>query len=193
MKRGLWHRIVIHNVNPSDELVNEILRQDLGRGVQMKKWRLEKLVKYEATVMGCGNVPLPQKESVIVVDYEKQQPRRRQPVVKHLLDVAGVVDVCGRIFTMTTKEQFVEANVVFWQAKTPSCEHYHKKVTEFYMFVSGTGRVVLNGKEWRILNGTVVLIPPMVKHYVVPDEFSTVEAWVVAVPSWDANDQFLTK
>ncbi|OGF34208.1 hypothetical protein A2482_04665 [Candidatus Falkowbacteria bacterium RIFOXYC2_FULL_48_21] len=191
MRRGLWHRIVIHNVNPSDELVNEILRQDLGRGVQVKKWRLEKTVSYEAAVRGGGM--LPQKESVIVVDYEKRQPRRRQPVVKHLLDVAGVVDVCGRIFNVTTKEQFPEANVVFWKAVVPSREHYHRKTAEFYIFVGGTGRVVLNGKERRILIGTVVLIPPMVKHYVVPDEFSTVEAWGVAVPSWDANDQFLTK
>ena len=42
--------------------------------------------------------------------------------------------------------------------------HYHKEKTEFFMFLSGTGTAIVDGKEIILKTGTRLLIKPGMKH-----------------------------
>ena len=43
-------------------------------------------------------------------------------------------------------------------------EHYHEKSTEYYFIVEGEGKVILNGREFYVKSGDLVVIPPRIIH-----------------------------
>lgn len=47
--------------------------------------------------------------------------------------------------------------------------HYHKETTEFFYFTTGSGRVILDGKEKQLHPGVTLVIEPYVTHTFIND------------------------
>ena len=64
--------------------------------------------------------------------------------------------------------------------------HYHKKLTEMYLILEGTGHMVLDGKLVPVRPMTAVLIKPGCRHRAV----GKLRVVVAAVPAFDPNDEW---
>lgn len=54
--------------------------------------------------------------------------------------------------------------------------HYHKKKTEFFYFTKGEGKVIINGKEKKIVPASAFLIKPNMKHKFINESSDVLEA-----------------
>ncbi|MCA9261835.1 MAG: cupin domain-containing protein [Planctomycetales bacterium] len=64
--------------------------------------------------------------------------------------------------------------------------HYHKKATEIYYVLAGTGQIELDGQSFDIGEGDSVLIHPGCRHRAV----GKLELLVIPIPAHDPSDEF---
>ena len=64
--------------------------------------------------------------------------------------------------------------------------HYHKRATELYYVLEGSGKVVLDGKEQEVRAGTMVHIPAGVVHGAI----GQMRVLVVGIPDIDDSDVY---
>jgi mannose-6-phosphate isomerase-like protein (cupin superfamily) len=106
-----------------------------------------------------------------------------------IVDVNAVEPVpcpCGmtrRAFT-DDPDQTCSLHVVDIQedAKT----HYHKKLTELYYILEGTGQMELDGIRFDVSSGTTILIKPGCRHRAI----GKLKIINIPVPAFDANDEW---
>lgn len=65
--------------------------------------------------------------------------------------------------------------------------HYHKKTTELYYCLEGKGYLELDEEEVELEPGTVVMIPPGIRHRAYGD----VKVLVVCCPAFSPNDNIV--
>ena len=65
--------------------------------------------------------------------------------------------------------------------------HYHKRSTEIYYVLDGSGSIILDGEEHEIAKGSLVHIPPMVVHGAI----GKMRVLVLGIPDIDDDDYFL--
>lgn len=73
----------------------------------------------------------------------------------------------------------------------PKCSsrlHYHPIAEETYFIIKGTGRIVMDGKEFEIKPNDTVLISPEVKHQIFAGEYETLEFVVSCAPVWEPTN-----
>jgi len=66
-------------------------------------------------------------------------------------------------------------------------KHFHKKLTEFYIVVSGSGVIELNDSCVKLACGDVVMIPPLTRHAAR----GKMEIINVVCPPFDPRDEFV--
>ena len=66
-------------------------------------------------------------------------------------------------------------------------KHYHPIAEETYYFIRGTGRMVINEKEYIVKSGDAVLINPKDIHQLFAEN-EEVEAIVVCAPAFEINN-----
>lgn len=108
--------------------------------------------------------------------------------VIRLGDVSPLDHPFGKIFELFTKNDHPGINIAIARIRDDKA-HYHKKVTEFYYIISGTGKVYLNDDEVPLAPGTCVMIKPGTRHRAVSDSDS-MDILVVSSPPYDSNDKF---
>ncbi len=54
--------------------------------------------------------------------------------------------------------------------------HYHKKKTEFFYFTKGRGRVIIDGKERVLSEGSIVIVKPNQRHTFMNDSNELLQA-----------------
>jgi quercetin dioxygenase-like cupin family protein len=54
--------------------------------------------------------------------------------------------------------------------------HYHKKKTEYFYFLKGKGKAIINGEEIIIKQGTSILVKPNTIHTFISDPTEPLEA-----------------
>ena len=64
--------------------------------------------------------------------------------------------------------------------------HYHKRLTELYYFLEGSGQMELDGKKYDVRPGTTVLIKPECRHRAV----GKLRFIVVPIPAFDPADEW---
>jgi mannose-6-phosphate isomerase-like protein (cupin superfamily) len=64
--------------------------------------------------------------------------------------------------------------------------HYHKRSTELYYVLDGSGSVILDGVEQPVSKGSLVHIPPGVVH----GALGRMRVLVVGIPDIDDDDYF---
>jgi mannose-6-phosphate isomerase-like protein (cupin superfamily) len=69
-----------------------------------------------------------------------------------------------------------------------SVRHYHRKCSEVYYVLSGTGRMELNGDTIEISPGMVVTIETGTRHRLMSE--GGIRTVVFGVPAFDSNDEY---
>ena len=64
--------------------------------------------------------------------------------------------------------------------------HYHKRMTEYYVVLEGTGEIELNGERFPIKPLTAICIPPGVRHRAI----GKLRLINLPVPPFDENDEW---
>lgn len=65
--------------------------------------------------------------------------------------------------------------------------HYHRKMTEIYLVLAGTGRIELDGESFPLEPMTAVFIKPLCRHRAV----GNLRIVNVAIPAFDPHDEWL--
>ncbi|QDT68883.1 Cupin domain protein [Planctomycetes bacterium MalM25] len=68
--------------------------------------------------------------------------------------------------------------------------HYHKRLTEIYYVLEGTGRIELDGETSPIGPGDSILIKPGCRHRAIPDADTPLRVINVPVPAFDPDDEW---
>jgi len=107
-------------------------------------------------------------------------------VVRHLEEVEAASCPCGASVRLLTAQNSSQLGLHVTRIKD-SKKHYHKKTTEAYYILEGSGYLEAGDKTIVVSPGTCVLIPKGVPHRGWGD-FKTI---VVCVPPFDSKDEFL--
>lgn len=106
--------------------------------------------------------------------------------VVHLDDVTAVPCPCGmsqRAFT-DDPDQIASLHVV--DISVDARTHYHKKLTEIYYILEGTGQMELDGELVDVGPGSTVLIKPGCRHRAI----GKMRILNVPVPAFDPEDEW---
>ncbi|MEW6235396.1 MAG: cupin domain-containing protein [Candidatus Omnitrophota bacterium] len=107
-------------------------------------------------------------------------------VVRRVEDVEAVPCPCGASVRLLTAQNSPNLGLHVTHIKD-SKKHYHKKTTEAYYILEGSGYLEAGNETIAAVPGTCVLIPKGVPHRGWGD-FKTI---VVCVPPFDPDDEFL--
>ncbi|MAF23701.1 MAG: cupin [Roseibacillus sp.] len=117
---------------------------------------------------------------------ESTPPAQGNIVLRHEHDAPRERSACGHRHRLISKG---DKGVSAW-AHTVDIDgaraHYHKRATELYYVLEGEGSVTLDGKEQKVLPGTMVHIPPGVVH----EATGKMRVLVVGIPDINDDDVF---
>jgi mannose-6-phosphate isomerase-like protein (cupin superfamily) len=111
--------------------------------------------------------------------------------VRRLDETAPVPCPCGSAYRVLTGADGAPASLHFVDVKTDSEVHYHRTFTEIYTCLEGSGALELDGERIPLTPGTVVAIPPGVRHRPIPGPAGTLRIINVAVPPFAPGDECL--
>lgn len=112
-------------------------------------------------------------------------PDKRFKIVNTNL-LEAVACPCGtakRAFT-DDRDQVASLHVV--EINQESRVHYHKKMTEIYYVLEGTGQIELDGIRFDIQSGSSILIKPECRHRAM----GNLKILNVPIPAFDPADEF---
>jgi mannose-6-phosphate isomerase-like protein (cupin superfamily) len=116
--------------------------------------------------------------------HTPKTPRYR---IANLNQIAGVPCSCG-----TAKRAFVEdadqiASLHVVEIKSDAQRHYHKKTTEIYYILEGSGHLELDGELVRVEPGLSIMIKPGCRHRAI----GQLKIINVPIPAFDPADEWL--
>ncbi len=110
-------------------------------------------------------------------------------MLKRLADVTPTPCPCGSSRRMFTQADGVPVGIHRLSVDGAATPHYHTKLTEYYVFLEGTGTLELDGESVPVGPGDVVMIPPGTVH-AANGRF---ELMVVVSPPFDPEDEHLVE
>jgi len=114
--------------------------------------------------------------------------RRIETLVKNLNKIQTDRGTCGFRKKLITSDECSSVAISHLDISDAK-KHYHKKTTEFYYVLSGTGEIELNDEKIPIKTGTIVMINPGVVHRAIPHENLKVLV-IMTPPTGETEDQF---
>ncbi|WP_020469250.1 cupin domain-containing protein [Zavarzinella formosa] len=109
------------------------------------------------------------------------------PAVRDPATISPVPCPCGQSTRIITAKDGLGLSFHITEI-SEATRHYHRKTTEVYHIVEGTGRMELDGEITDIRPGLVISIPPGVRHCVTADDI--IRTIVIAIPAFDPEDEF---
>jgi mannose-6-phosphate isomerase-like protein (cupin superfamily) len=107
-------------------------------------------------------------------------------LVRHIDNAPEVLhSLCGQSTRVITHRDSAEINLHFVHI-LDGVKHYHKRTTEVYYVLEGSGRVEVDDETVDVKSGTAVLIPPGVRHRGYGD-FKTL---VIGTPAQIPEDEY---
>ena len=103
-----------------------------------------------------------------------------------MADIAPVPCPCGQARRAFTDVAGSPASMHVTEIKADSQTHYHKKLTEHYYVLEGTGHMELDGQRIAIKPGTAIQIRPGCRHRAV----GRLKVLIVAMPVFDPEDEW---
>ena len=110
--------------------------------------------------------------------------------IVRLSNLSGVACPCGISRRAFVKEMEGKATLHLLEVKKDSERHYHKRLTEIYYVLSGSGQMELDGELRLLCAGDAVLIPPRVVHRAIPGA-EKIKLLVYVMPAFDPDDEWL--
>ena len=108
-------------------------------------------------------------------------------LVRRLNETQAVDCPCGssrRILTGVDNKVLSIHRVTIYKGAR---KHFHKKATEYYVILSGTGEIELDEDSVTVAPGDVVMIPPLTRH-VARGNFEIIN---IVYPPFDPEDEYL--
>ena len=107
-------------------------------------------------------------------------------MIEQLDEIEAVQCPCG-----ATRRAFISpdnptATLHMVDISVDSRAHYHKKLTETYFVLEGTGQMELDGELFDVRPGTGVLIKPFCRHRAV----GKLRILLTAIPPFDPDDEW---
>ncbi|MDH7569118.1 MAG: NUDIX domain-containing protein [Armatimonadota bacterium] len=112
-------------------------------------------------------------------------PGAVRPVVRRLGDTPSVACPCGDAYRVITAAESPQASIHWVNIRADARAHYHHTLTEYYVVLEGEGYVELDGVREAVSPGTVVMIPPGVRHRAV----GKLRILNVVVPAFRVDDE----
>ena len=106
-------------------------------------------------------------------------------VVRKVSELEEDRSTCGFRKRIMTSDD-TPLNSISYLHITDSKAHYHKVITEFYYVLSGKGSMELGEDTVELEEGTLVMIPPGLRHRAYGD----IRTLVICNPAFDPEDQF---
>ncbi len=106
-------------------------------------------------------------------------------LIRRLPDVPEERGVCGFRRTLITADDTPAVNVSHLRIDN-SRYHYHRRMTELYYVLSGSGTITLDGETYPIEQGDIVLIRPGVWH----TSEGEMNVLITGVPAGETTDIF---
>lgn len=80
-----------------------------------------------------------------------------------------------------------DANVAYASLCRPLSPHYHDEVTEWYVVMRGTGKLLLDWEERDLRPGTLHCIPPQTDYAVIPSGDEALQLVIFCSPQFDPD------
>ena len=110
-------------------------------------------------------------------------------VIKKLADVTPVACPCGDSWRILTGQDNDLVSIHRVRIRKEAQMHYHKRLTEYYVILSGTGEIELNDDRVAVAPGDVIMIPPMTRH-VARGDFEIIN---IVCPPFDPEDEYVAE
>lgn len=107
-------------------------------------------------------------------------------IYRDINSVQGTLCPCGEAFRVIGAPDGTPASFHVVKIKRNSERHYHKRLTEIYYCLEGTGTIELNQERLPLRPGIVVVIRPGTVHRAVGD----LTIINVVIPPFDPNDEY---
>jgi mannose-6-phosphate isomerase-like protein (cupin superfamily) len=142
------------------------------------------------------NCPANQKEVVQLKElavawqhfYKDNKYRNLMAQSTPIVEGCGIIHELKNASIFRTRRNETACIVDMSQVVGATAPHFHRKETEVYLILQGSGKVVIGKKEYTVKPGDVVHIPKDVGHYTVPTD--NLVLGVVNVPFFDPADFF---
>ena len=106
-------------------------------------------------------------------------------LIRHLSEVPEERGVCGFRRTIITAGDTPAVNVSHLRIDN-SRYHFHRRMTELYYVLSGSGTITLDGETHPVQQGDIVLIRPGIWH----TSEGEMNVLITGVPAGEATDIF---
>jgi mannose-6-phosphate isomerase-like protein (cupin superfamily) len=93
---------------------------------------------------------------------------------------------CGSAQRAFTDDPDQIASLHIVSVSETSRVHYHKKMTEIYYILEGTGQVELDGLRFDVEIGTSIMIKPGCRHRAI----GKLKILNIPIPAFDPDDEF---
>ncbi len=68
--------------------------------------------------------------------------------------------------------------------------HYHKRLTEIYYILDGSGQMEFDGELYAVQAGDSILIKPGCRHRAIPEPGTALRVLNIPVPAFDPDDEW---
>lgn len=106
--------------------------------------------------------------------------------IAQLDELPAVLCPCGQTHRAFTDEPDKIASIHLVDIRTDSKVHYHKKLTEIYLFLEGEGYMELDGEKIPVKPCTSILIKPGCRHRAV----GKLKMVNIPIPAFDPDDEW---
>jgi len=113
----------------------------------------------------------------------------RPYVIRKLDDIAPVPCPCGEARRILTGADNALLSIHRVTVSGAAKVHYHERLTEYYVVLSGSGRILLNDESLPVEANDVIMIPPGTRH-ALDGAFEIIN---IVCPPFDPSDEHLVR
>lgn len=112
---------------------------------------------------------------------------KKRYIHKKLKNIQPVKCPCGSSRRILTSADNKLVSIHRVKISRLAKKHFHKRLTEFYVVIAGSGAIELDDARVKVSRGDVVMIPPLTRHAAR----GRMEIINVVCPPFDPKDEYL--
>ncbi len=113
-------------------------------------------------------------------------PENARFIVRQLDQIEPTACPCGSAKRAFLDDPDQTASLHIVETDGAARTHYHKRTTELYYFLEGSGQIELDGQRFEVQPGTTVMIKPGCRHRAI----GKLKFINVPIPAFDPEDEW---